>query len=220
MGTPRSHARPRLASASDWTDTETSLVVLDLASVETFLLVGLLSRTVSEPGGALWCPLQSGPAVLDRDRGAAQSRAVDLDLSVAWPVDHWRPVPRAMRVAALAMAHGCAEPYMRSMSRIAFAAGMDINKVTAPIGPGRSHLADPELYYVAAGEELGLNPREVTRATQDGSDCDRHLQALATRLADLGITQAPAVRLRGELYVGEQAISRTLAVLDARYGAC
>jgi 2-hydroxychromene-2-carboxylate isomerase len=205
-------SRP-LSEPPDWSDPRVPLVVLDLASVETYLLVHLLSRTISEPGGAVWCPLESGPAELDRDRSRAERQAAELDFSVKWPRAHWRPVPRAMRVAALAMARGCAEPYIRTMSRMAFAAAMDVNEVSAPIQPERCRELDG--YYVAVDEDLGLDGTEVTLATQDSSEWDLRLKSVAAELAAIGVTSAPAIRRDGEIRVGASAILPLLAELDA-----
>jgi 2-hydroxychromene-2-carboxylate isomerase len=184
---------------ASWMDSDVPLVALDLASVETYLLIRLLSRNVPETGRALWCPLESGPANFDLNHREAEDRAAELGLTVTWPSEHWTPVPRAMRVAALAMTHRCAETYIRAMTRTAFAAGMNVNKVSAPIEPKRSHLLDPEPYYVAVNKKLGLSGPAVTRATRDGSKAESRLRTIAGQLAELEITQAPALRLNGSV---------------------
>jgi 2-hydroxychromene-2-carboxylate isomerase len=201
--------------ATSLRDSNVSLVVLDLASVETYLLVRLLSRTTSEMGGAIWCPLEGGPAELDIERAAAERRASELQLSVRWPSERWCPVPRAMRVAALAMEHRCAEPYMRGMSRMAFANGLDINKVTAPIQPNPGHLLDPEPLYAAVDAELALDEKQVMKATHEGSRYDRELRGIANQLFNLGIARTPSLRHEGALYVGADAISAVLLELHA-----
>jgi hypothetical protein len=200
-----------LARARCRNNPDIPLVVLDLASVETYLLVGMLSRRLSELGGALWCPLESGPAELDLDRAKAIQRAAGLHLSVTWPDEHWSPVPRAMRVAVLAMAHGCAEPYIRTMSRMAFAAGLNVDRVSAPMVPKRGYLFAPEPYYVAVDEALELNGQDVTLATQRGSGSDLQLRSIARTLSGLGITRAPGLRFRGEIHIGAGTISSVLA---------
>jgi hypothetical protein len=215
MPPSRSSGLTSLALSLHRHDLDAPLVVLDLASVETYLLVGMLSRTMSDSRQALWCPLQSGPAELDLDRAEAERLARDLDLSVIWPSERWRPVPRAMRVAALAMTRSRTELYMRSMSRMAFGAGFDINNVSAPIEPKQSHLIDPEPYYIAVDEDLGLNGEDVTHAITEGSAYDGALKDLAGELAGLGITHAPAVRFAGELYTGAGVIARMLLEMDA-----
>jgi 2-hydroxychromene-2-carboxylate isomerase len=194
-----------------WSDPRTPLVVLDLASVETYLLVGLLSRTISEPGGALWCPLLSAPAELDRDRARAEWHAAELGFSVKWPREHWRAVPRAMRIAAVAVTRGCAEPYLRTMSRMAFAAGLDVDKVSAS---GQSGL-DFESYYVSVNENLGLSAAEIALAVHDRTEWESSLKSISSELKAIGITRAPAVRHDGEVHVGASAILPLLAELDA-----
>jgi 2-hydroxychromene-2-carboxylate isomerase len=193
-------------------DPRRPLVVLDLASVETHLLVGLLSRTVSEPRGALWCPLLSAPAELDRDRPRAERHAAALGFSVKWPRQHWRPAPRAMCVAALAMARGCAEPYLRTMSRMAFAAGVDVDEVFAST---RREPLDSESFYVSASKSLGLSEAEVALAIQDPTEWESSLKSIATQLETIGITRAPAVRREGVIHVGASAILPLLAELDS-----
>jgi 2-hydroxychromene-2-carboxylate isomerase len=198
-------------------DPDAPLVVLDLASVETYLLVGILSRNVSEARGALWCPLESEPAELDLDRSQAKGLASDLGLSVTWPGGHWRPVPRAMRVAALALDRGCAPSYMRSMSRVAFGAGMDVDRVSASVEPKRSHLIDFEPYAVAVDRELGLSELEIVDATEQGSRWEHRLQKVASELAELGIDRAPALRHDGQIHFGARAISALLAEPNCRW---
>ena len=48
------------------------LVVLDLASVETYLLVQPLGWLARQSEGTLWCPLASEPAPLDLELDAAR----------------------------------------------------------------------------------------------------------------------------------------------------
>jgi hypothetical protein len=210
MTSPGSTGPSQPDGVSILSDPGAPLVVLDLASVETYLLVGTLSRNLPEAGRALWCPLESQPAELDLDHAEADLFAGELHLSITWPGGHWRAVPRAMRVGALALDRGCAPSYMRSMSRVAFGAGMDVDKVSGPIEPRRSHLIDFEPYAVAVEDELGLSALDVADATQRGSRCDLHLQRVASDLAQLGIVRAPALRLDGEVHIGARAISELL----------
>jgi len=191
-------------------DPNAPLIALDLASVETYLLVGTLSRNMPDAGRALWCPIEGGPAELDLDRAQADRLASELHLSITWPVGHWRAVPRAMRVGALALDRGCAPSYVRSTSRVAFGAGMDVDKVSGPIDPQRTHLTNFEPYAVAVDEEWGLSALDVAAATQQGSRWDLRLRRIARDLAQLGIVRAPALRLDGEVHIGARAISELL----------
>jgi 2-hydroxychromene-2-carboxylate isomerase len=192
--TASANNHPPLAGA--WGDRGVPLVVLDLASVETYLLVQPLACLAFEQEGAVWCPLSSAPAPLDRDRQAAQARADRLGLELAWPQRHPHAVLRAMRVAALACARGRGADFMLGMSRLLW-------------GSGRS-LEDPGGYELVAGE-LGIEPREASAAAQEGSAFDLELQAIAGNLGRLGITTAPALRWQGEVYMGSQAVAPVLS---------
>ena len=68
------HGRTRLVDRA-LSDPDVPLFVIDLASVETYLLVRRLSYLASERDGAIWCPLLSRPAALDLDIDAARSHA-------------------------------------------------------------------------------------------------------------------------------------------------
>ncbi len=187
------NSRSRLAAP--WDDPGVALVVLDLASVETYFLVRPLACLAFEQEGAVWCPLISSPAPLDRDMQRAQARARELELELQWPECHPRPVPRAMRVAALACDHGHGAEFMLGMSRLAWGAGRD------PEDPG-------EYEFLAA--EYGLDTREAREAALEGSAYDRRLADGAGRLGRLGIAAAPALRWQGRLYLGSEAIAPLL----------
>ncbi len=90
--------RSRVAKLA-WTDSDVPPVVLDLASVETYLLVRPLSGLADERDAAVWCPLTSKPAPLDLDVDAARACANRLEIPFARPEPHPSPVPRAMRLA-------------------------------------------------------------------------------------------------------------------------
>src|SRR5664280_3487979 len=97
--------RSRLAKPV-WSDPDVPLVVIDLASVETYFLVRPLSGLAVEQAGAVWCPLISEPAQLDLDVDAARACANRLQIPFVRPETHHAPVPRAMRLAALASQRG------------------------------------------------------------------------------------------------------------------
>lgn len=188
--------RSRLAETSALRDPQVPLVVLDLASVETYLLCQPLTGLVLEAAGAIWCPLASDPAPLDRDRGAAGRAAAGLQLPLAWPVRHPAPVPQAMRVAALACGRGLGASTIYGLSRLAFGGGGDLD--------------DSEEYLLAL-EETGLTAHEARLAAADGSAWDTELRSLAAELRGLGISGAPALRWGGHLYLGGRAIAPVLA---------
>jgi len=191
---PSVNSHSRLAR--QWDREDAPLVVLDLASVETYFLVQPLSCLAFEQEGAVWCPLISDPAPLDRDEPGARARAAALELELQWPERHPKAVPRAMRVAALACDHGRGADFMLGMSRLAWGSGRDLD--------------DPGEYEFLAVEN-GLDRREAADAAQEGSAYDRRLAEVAGRLERLGIAAAPALRWQGQLYAGSEAIAPLLA---------
>jgi 2-hydroxychromene-2-carboxylate isomerase len=195
MATPELD-RLHLPNAKALCDPQVPLVVLDLCSVETYLLVQPLTWLASEQDGAIWCPLASPPAPMDLDREAAGHAAERLQLPIAWPARHPEPVPRAMRLAALACEHEAGALCVFGMSRLAFGGGVD--------------LEEPEQHLLAA-EEAGVRAQEATLAAQDGAGWDAKLQALAQELRGLGIPAAPALRWEGQLYLGTRAIAPVLS---------
>ena len=189
------------------------LVAVDLASVETYFLIRLLSAAAVEEQGALWCPLISDPAPLDLDVQAARRHAERLQLPFVRPPRHPAPVPRAMRLAALAAARGRGALFTVRATRLAWAAGADLDRLGTH---GDSDVEDDELegYLQLIVEEIGVGLADAKRAAEDGSDWDRQLSATALRLAQLGIDSAPTLRLEGTLYTGQAAISRALDAQD------
>jgi 2-hydroxychromene-2-carboxylate isomerase len=191
---PSVNSHSRLAA--QWDKQDVPLVVLDLASVETYFLVQPLSCLAFEQEGAVWCPLISDPAPLDRDEPGARARADALQLELQWPARHPQPVPRAMRVAALACDHGRGADFMLGMSRLAWGSGRDLD--------------DPGEYEFLAAE-IGLDKREAGEAAQEGSAYDRRLSDVAGRLKRLGIATAPALRWQRQIYAGSRSIALVLA---------
>jgi 2-hydroxychromene-2-carboxylate isomerase len=187
------HLRP---SGAWQDDPSVPLVVLDLASVETYFLVQPLSCLAFERDGAVWCPLISAPAPLDRDEREARACADRLELELAWPQRHPEPVSRAMRVAALAAAHGRGADFMLGMSRLAWGSGRDLD--------------DPGEWEFAAAEN-GLDAGEASAAAQEGSVWDLQLRDVARALKRLGVVKAPALRWQGQIYSGRQSIAPLLA---------
>jgi hypothetical protein len=164
---------------------------MDLASVESYLLVRPLSYFADEQAGALWCPLLSKPASLDLGIDAARIHAHRLQLPFVRPERHPAPVPRAMRIAALA-----------DRDRLELGAGLG--------DPDPDD--DPEGYLRLMAQEIGLDVSDAKLAAREGSQWDLELHSIASRLARLGIHNvAPALRWRGRLYTGLVEISAVLA---------
>lgn len=189
-------ANSRSRSAGALEDRSVPLVVLDLASIETYFLAQPLSCLAFERDGAVWCPLIGDPAPLDRDDSVARARAESLELELQWPARHPAPVPRAMRVAALACERGCGADFMLAMSRLAWGSGRDLDD------PG-------EYEFVAA--EIGLDVCDAEAAAREGSEWDLQLRDLASGLRRLGVATAPALRWQGRISSGSESIAPLLA---------
>lgn len=204
------HGRTRVGDRALF-DPDVPLFVMDLASVETYLLVRRLSYLASERDGAIWCPLLSRPAALDLDIDAARSHAHDLGLPFVAPERHPAPVPRAMRLAALAAARSRAAIFTVRATRLAWSSGADLDRLEQGAGLGKLDPDDdPQEYLRLIVQEIGLDVHDATLAAREGSDWDLQLCSIAERLARLGIDAAPALRWRGRLYTGLVAISGVL----------
>ncbi len=193
-------------------DPDVALVVMDLASVESYLLVRGLSYLAVEQDGAFWCPLLSRPAALDLDIDAARIHAHRLQLPFVRPERHPAPVPTAMRIAALAAARRRAAIFTVRATRLAWSTGADLDRLALGAGledPDQDD--DPEGYLRLMAQEIGLAVEDAKLAAQEGSEWDVELQSIAGGLAQLGIDAAPALRWRGTLYTGLVAISAVLA---------
>ncbi len=205
------HSRPSLVDRA-LSDSALPLVAVDLASVESYLLVLPLSYLAVERDGALWCPLLSKPASLDLDIDAARTHARRLRLPFVRPERHPAPVPRAMRIAALAAARSRGAIFTVRATRLAWSTGADLDRLELGAGLGNCDPDDdPEGYLRLMVEEIGLDVREAKLAAREGSEWDLELHALAGGLARLGIHAAPALRWRGNLYTGLAAICSVLA---------
>jgi hypothetical protein len=199
-----------------FSDRDVPLVVMDLASVESYLLVQPLSYLAVERDGALWCPLVSEPAALDLDVDAARTHAQRLRLPFVRPERHPAPVPRAMRVAALAATRSRAAIFTVRATRLAWSTGADLDRLE--LGGGLEEPDgddDPEGYLRLMAREIELDLADVKLAALEGSHGDLELHSIAGGLAQLGIHAAPALRWRGKLYTGLLAISAVLAECDS-----
>ena len=95
-----------------------------------------------------WTPV-TGPTLDGRMRGVralAEERARQLRMPLVWPERFPAPVPRAMRVAALAIELGRGPEFALAASRLAFCGGFD--------------LEDPEILAEAAAA-AGVEPKAV-----------------------------------------------------------
>jgi hypothetical protein len=198
-------------------DADVPLVAMDLASVESYLLVRPLSYLAVEADGALWCPLLSKPAPLDLDIDAARIHAHQLRLPFVRPERHPAPVPGAMRIAALAAARSRAAIFALRATRLAWSTGADLDRLELGAGledPDGDD--DPEGYLRLMAGEIGLDVSDAKLAAREGSDWDLELDAIARDLGRLGIHAAPALRWRGNVYSGLRAISAVLAECESK----
>ena len=201
----------RVASAPD-----VPLVAMDLASVESYILVRRLSYLADEHEGALWCPLLSGPAALDLDIDAAREHANRLRLPFVRPARHPAPVPRAMRIAALSAACSRNAIFTVRATRLAWGTGADLDRLEFGAGLEESEPSgDPEGYLRLMMQEIGLDVGAAKLAAREGSESDARLHALAEALARLGVRAAPTLRWREHLYTGLAAISTVLSEFEA-----
>src|ERR1035437_3316413 len=128
-----SHRRRSLVDRA-LSDPDVPLVAMDLASVDSYLLVRPLSYLAVERDGALWCPLLSKPSSLDLDIEAARIHARRLRLPFVRPERHPAPVPRAMRIAALAAARSRGAIFTVRATRLAWSTGADLDRLELGAG--------------------------------------------------------------------------------------
>jgi AcrR family transcriptional regulator len=203
--------QPRFANSA-LSDPDVPLVVIDLASVETYLLVAPLIGLAVERAGAVWCPLISEPAQLDLDLDAARARANRSRIPFVRPETHHAPVPRAMRLAALASERGRCAIWTVWATRLAWATGVDLSRLGEESRPGDTDAEDDlDGYLELMAQKIGLEVSDAKLAAEEGSQWDLELQSIARRLAQVGIHSAPALRWQGHIYTGLDAISAVLA---------
>ncbi len=210
---PARTATPAVPAEPTWsTDPDVPLVVIDLASVETYVLVRALSDLAVERQGAVWCPLISKPAGLDLDIETARRHLERLELPFVPPERHPAPLPRAMRLAMFASARGSGAIFTLRATRLAWAAGADLDCLGDQPSLQNGEIEDDlDDYLRLIVREIGLDIEEAKLAMEDGSDWDRQLDEAASSLAQLGIDSAPALRWQGRIYTGLDAISAFLA---------
>jgi AcrR family transcriptional regulator/predicted DsbA family dithiol-disulfide isomerase len=202
-------ARPRSFKPA-LSDPDVPLVVIDLASVETYLLVRALSDLAVEQQGAVWCPLISEPARLDLDLEAARRQVDRLKLPFVRPERHPAQLRRAMRLATLASTRARGAIFTIRATRLAWATGADLDRLgDAPSVKERD--AEDDDYLRLIVREIGLEIEEAKTAMEEGSDWDAELDCAAGRLEELGIHRAPALRWHGRVHTGLDAVSAVLA---------
>jgi AcrR family transcriptional regulator len=212
--TPPAASADRRPSSSKpaLSDPDVPLVVIDLASVETYFLVWPLSGLAVEQAGAVWCPLISEPARLDLDLDAARACANRLQIPFVRPETHHAPVPRAMRLAALASQRGRCAIWTVRATRLAWATGADLARLGEDSRPQDIDAeSDLEGYLEPMAQEIGLDVSDAKLAAEEGSPWDLELHSTSRRLARLGIHNAPALRWQRHIYTGFDAISAVLA---------
>jgi AcrR family transcriptional regulator/predicted DsbA family dithiol-disulfide isomerase len=208
---PSPRRQPRPAEPC-WSDPDVPLVVIDLASIETYLLVRALSDLAVEQQGAVWCPLISKPARLDLDLEAARRQVDRLQLPFVRPERHPAQLRRAMRLATFASARARGAIFTIRATRLAWAAGVDLDRLgDEPSLEDRDAEDDRGDYLRLIVREVGLEIEEAKTAMEEGSDWDAELDWAAGRLGQLGIQSAPALRWQGRIYSGLDAISAVLA---------
>lgn len=180
----------------------------DLGSPWTYLAAERVDRMLPH---AVWAPAPSEvlhrgapPAGLDRD--AAEARAIELRMPIVWPQRPWgvsyRPVA-AMRIAALAAAHGRAAAYVLAASRLAYCGGFDLDDVET-------------ITEAAAAASL---PLEACLAAAGDAALDRPMERDARRLLAQGADRLPVVQVGRTLFCGEDRIALAAAAAIRAPGA-
>ncbi len=141
-----------------------------------------------------WRPAAGGrpptDALDDEERDAIFGRADELRLPLAWVPLQPLHVPRAMRVARLAVERGVAAEFVLAATRLSFAGSFDIE--------------DPQILTVA-GHVAGIETADAMAAAGDVTrDAAIHRSAAILRTA--GATRLPAIRVGGALFCGEERL--------------
>lgn len=158
-------------------------LLFDLGDPFSYLVAEAAERTFA---ALAWTPVIALRAADADVAERAEARARALRLPLVWPERWPAPVPRAMRVAAYAVAEGRGAPFVLAASRLAFAGGYD--------------LEDPWVLAEAAAA-AGLAPGRAARAAM--------ASALEPRRTVRG-EHPPALRIGGTLYIGEACFSLAL----------
>ena len=139
--------------------------------------------------------LADDPEGAEHVQVAAERRAAALRLPLTWPDGFPKPVPAAMRAAALAAEQGRGGAFVLAAGRLAFCGGFDLD--------------DPEiLAEAAAAAGLGLDAclHAAGDRTHDGA-----IEAAGRRLLAAGADRLPALRIGRALYWGETQVADAAA---------
>jgi 2-hydroxychromene-2-carboxylate isomerase len=180
----------------------------DLASPYTYLVAERVDRRLAY---AEWRPARGGrfgtasasataADAFERAWRAAEQRARDLHLPLVWPDRFPSPVPRAMRVADLAVGSGRGGAFVVAAGRLAFCGGFD--------------LEDP-LILAEAAAAAGLDVELALVAARDARR-DRAIAASARAVWAEGGATLPALLYGGRLYCGEQRVTTAMLVAPSR----
>lgn len=167
----------------------------DLASPFTYLAAERLERHF---GDIEWQPVLEEATGLPQPAAAlAEERAAALGLPLVWP-DEGASSRAAMRVASLAVDHGCARGFVLAASRLAFCGGFELD--------------DPEVIAEAAAV-AGLGLDEALEAAHD-TGRDVVMRQAAGRLVAEGAHRLPALVVGGVMFAGEDRLAAASAAFS------
>jgi 2-hydroxychromene-2-carboxylate isomerase len=204
-----SRQRPRSASIDETAPASVAPVFyFDLASPFTYLAAERVDRRLAY---AEWRPARgarfgtSDPSAtaadaFERAWRVAEQRARDLHLPLVSPDRFPSPVPKAMRVADLAVGSGLGAAFAVAAGRLAFCGGFD--------------LEDPGILAEAAAA-AGLEVELALAASRDARR-DRAIAAAARAVWAEGGAMLPALLYDGRLYCGEQRMTAAMLVAPRR----
>jgi len=151
-----------------------------------------------------WVPALAPAALREPDdvlRARAEARAGALRMPLVWPERHPAPALGAMRVASCAAESGRAAAFVLAAGRLAFCGGFDLD--------------DPEILAEAAAA-AGVALEDCLQAAGDRGR-DAAIAAAGRELLESGADRLPALRVGGQLFIGEERIVEAAAA--ARWGA-
>jgi 2-hydroxychromene-2-carboxylate isomerase len=128
-------------------------------------------------------------------RAAAERRAATLRLPLVWPDGFPKPVPAAMRAAAVAGERGRGSAFVLAAGRLAFCGGFDLD--------------DPEILAEAAAA-AGIPLEDCFQAAGDSAR-DGAAEAAGRKLLAAGADRLPALRVGRSLFWGEQRVGAAAA---------
>jgi 2-hydroxychromene-2-carboxylate isomerase len=137
-------------------------------------------------------------------RSRAEARARALHLPLVWPDRFPGASPCAQRACAFACELGAGGAFALAASRLAFCGGFD--------------LEDPETLAEAAAA-AGV-PLEECLAAAGETWRDGELEATARHLHAHGVTELPAIRIRGRWIQGESGLLVAGALLNQAATSC